>query len=365
MGFPRNDFIKKTKELGHSDEFIRETLRYASTLDEKGLPVIFDQQHLAFLLMMEKRKLKKLIREVSGHYKYFAIKKRSGGLRRIMSPYRDLREIQTWIKESILDKIEQPDYVTAFVKGRNTLGNAKMHEGKKYILKVDIANFFESINVRRIYNAFCRMGYEKGVSSWLANLCTSKMNEYKYNQLEEQKEVQKLFDELMLREEPFLIQGAPSSPALANIICYRMDRRMMGLANNNGINYSRYADDMTFSANDMANLPKVGMIKRIVESEGFCLKDDKTEFLHEGNRQIVTGLLVDGRVRVPRSYIKDIKRNIHFCLKYGGREHFNRIAPGQAFGKEWLNGRICYVYSVEPEIAKKLWADFEKIDWGY
>lgn len=238
-----------------------------------------------------------------------------------------------------------------------------MHEGRAYILKVDIANFFESIGVRRVYKAFCRIGYEKGVSVWLANLCTSKLDDYKYEQLEEQEEVQRLFDELGMKTDPFLIQGAPTSPALANIICGKMDRRMMGLANKTGFNYSRYADDMTFSADDKANLPKIGMIRRIVESEGFRLKDDKTELLHKGNRQIVTGLLVDGHVRVPGRYKKDIMRHIHFCQKYGGRGHFHRITPGKAFGKEWLEGRIRYVYSVEPDVGKKMWAEFEKIDW--
>lgn len=365
MGFPRNDFITEAKKLGHSNKFIEETLKYAANLDEKKLPVIFDQQHLAYMLLKKPHDLKQFILEVPGHYKYFAIKKRSGGLRRIMSPYQDLREIQTWIKENILDNIELPKYVTAFAKGRSTLENAKIHEQKKYILKVDITDFFESIDVRRVYKAFCRIGYEKGVSAWLASLCTSKLDEYKYERLEEQKEIQKLFEELLLKEEPFLIQGSPTSPALANIICYKMDRRMMGLANKYGCCYSRYADDMTFSADDVKSLPKVGMIRRIVKSEGFCLKEEKTALLHKGNRQIVTGLLVDGRVRVPGKYKKDIKRHIHFCLKYGGREHFHRISPYRAYGKEWLEGRIRYVYSIEPDAAKKLWADFKRIDWGY
>ena len=365
MGFPRNDYLTAARAQNHSDEFISETLSYADGLDGKGLPVIFDQQHLSYLLYMEHRDLKKLVRSASGYYKYFAIKKRHGGLRRIMSPYCELRTVQTWIKENILDKIEQPIYVTAFAKGRTVMENAKMHEGRKYILKVDIANFFESIGVRQVYVAFKKMGYDKGVAAWLANLCTAKIEDYKYEQLEDQEEIQKLFDNLYHKSEPFLVQGAPTSPGLANIICNRMDKRMMGLANKHGFNYSRYADDMTFSADEKDRLPKVGLIRKIVATEGFRLKEEKTELLHEGNRQIVTGLLVDDHVRVPGRYKKNIKRHIHFCLKYGGREHFHRIAPGKAFGKEWLAGRIRYVHSVEPETAKKLWKEFEKIDWGY
>lgn len=365
MGFPRNDFITQAKKAGRSDRFLADTLAYADFLDGRGLPVIFNQAHLASMLMMDRCRLAMFISRVPCHYKYFAIKKKRGGLRRIMAPYGDLRRIQTWIKECILDKIEQPHCVTAFTKGRNTLFNAKIHEGKRYILKVDIADFFESIGVRRVFKAFSRMGYEPAVASWLANLCTSTIDEYKYSLLEEQKDVQVLFRDLIDREEPFLVQGAPSSPALANVICAAMDRRMMGLADKTGFSYSRYADDMTFSADDLSKLPKIGMIRRIVKDEGFALKEEKTALLHEGNRQVVTGLLVDGRVRVPGRYKKDIRRHIHFCLKYGGREHFNRIAPGAAFGREWLEGRIRYVHSIEPEEAGKLWVEFEKIDWGY
>lgn len=365
MGFPRNDYLTAAKDKKHSDEFISETLSYADGLDSKGLPVIFDQQHLSYLLCMEHRNLRQLVKSASSYYKYFAIKKRRGGLRRIMSPYSELRDVQTWIKENILDKIELPNCVKAFVKGRNIMENAKMHEGRKYILKVDITNFFESIGVRQVYVAFRKMGYDRSVAAWLANLCTAKIEDYKYEQLEDQEEIQKLFNDLYHKSEPFLVQGAPTSPGLANIICNRMDKRMMGLANKHGFTYSRYADDMTFSADKKDRLPKVSMIRKIVETEGFHLNEEKIELLHEGNRQIVTGLLVDNHVRVPGRYKKDIKRHIHFCLKYGGREHFHRIAPGKAFGKEWLAGRIRYIHSVEPETAKKLWAEFERIDWGY
>lgn len=365
MGFPRNDYLTAAKDKKHSDEFISETLSYADGLDCKGLPVIFDQQHLSYLLCMEHRNLRQLVKSASSYYKYFAIKKRRGGLRRIMSPYSELRDVQTWIKENILDKIELPNCVKAFVKGRNIMENAKMHEGRKYILKVDITNFFESIGVRQVYVAFRKMGYDRSVAAWLANLCTAKIEDYKYEQLEDQEEIQKLFNDLYHKSEPFLVQGAPTSPGLANIICNRMDKRMMGLANKHGFTYSRYADDMTFSADKKDRLPKVSMIRKIVETEGFHLNEEKIELLHEGNRQIVTGLLVDNHVRVPGRYKKDIKRHIHFCLKYGGREHFHRIAPGKAFGKEWLAGRIRYIHSVEPETAKKLWAEFERIDWGY
>ena len=365
MGFPRNDFITEAKFQGRSQQFITEALRYADVLDSKGLPVIFDTSHLAFMLNMSHRDLVHIAFMASVFYKYFAIKKRNGGYRRIMAPYMHLRQIQVWINKNILSKVQQPEFVTAFVKGRNTQMNARLHENRAYVLKVDLSNFFENINVRRVCAAFMWMGYESSVASCLAKLCTAKIDDYKYDMLGEQPEIQALFDELMQRHEPFLIQGAPTSPALANIVCGRLDKRMKRLSQEMGFNYSRYADDMTFSADDRAMLPKISLIRKIVKKEGFTLNEKKTELLHQGNKQMVTGLLVDGRVRVPGTYKRDIMRHIHFCQKYGGRGHFDRVMHGKAYGREWLEGRIRYVYSVEPEAAKKMWMEFEKIDWGY
>ena len=235
MGFPRNDFITEAKFQGRSQQFITEALRYADVLDGKGLPVIFDTSHLAFMLNMSHRDLVHIAFMASVFYKYFAIKKRNGGYRRIMAPYMHLRQIQVWINKNILSKVQQPEFVTAFVKGRNTQMNARLHENRAYVLKVDLSNFFESINVRRVCAAFMWMGYESSVASCLAKLCTAKIDDYKYDMLEEQPEIQTLFDELMQRHEPFLIQGAPTSPALANIVCGRLDKRMKPLRSHTGI----------------------------------------------------------------------------------------------------------------------------------
>lgn len=363
MGFPRNDFITEAKKQGHSEAYIEDCLHYADALEGRDLPVIFDAKHLAFILNYEPVVFYHFTGKVSEYYKYFAIKKRSGGLRRIMAPYENLKEMQLWIKRNILDKINQPRYVTAFAQGRSIQQNAKEHEGRKFILKMDLAEFFESIDAKKVYKAFRRMGYENGVAVCLTKLCTATIVDYRFENLEDQEEIQELFRELRGKKIPFLLQGAPTSPQLANIICERMDKRMKGVADKLGCTYTRYADDMTFSADRRNALPKVGMVRRIVEDEGFRLNEKKTEVLHEGNRQMVTGLLVDGHVRVPGRYKRDIMRHIHFCQRYGGREHFNRIRPNLAFGKEWLEGRIRFVQSVEPDAAEMMWKEFNQIDW--
>lgn len=194
-------------------------------------------------------------------------------------------------------------------------------------------------------------------------MCTTKIDQYKLDRLVEDKPDDALLFGELSTKVPFLVQGAPTSPGLSNLVCYRLDRRLQGLANKFGCCYSRYADDITFSSDTLKALPKDKTIERIIQSEGFVVNRSKTRLLKPGMQQMVTGLLIDNKVRVNSKYKRDINRHIHFCKKYGGKSHFARIAPNLAYGKEWLQGRIYFVYSVEPDAAKIMLAEFDKIDW--
>lgn len=363
MSFPRNAFIEKARELGHSEEYIEECLTYADRLDQQRLPVIFDYKHLAILMGHTSEELAAIIRTRHTRYKVFTIQKRNGGRRRIMAPYNDIKALQLFIKNAILDKLSHPSYVTAFTKGRSIVSNAKMHEAQAYIKKYDIENFFESISIYKVCNAFNRIGYDNIVSWRLAEICTTYVDKDRYTWMQNEKpEAAELVKDLV-ELPPFLVQGAPTSPQVANLVCYRLDKRLQGLANKLGCSYSRYADDITFSCSEKNMLPKDYVIKSILRQEGFNLNKKKTSLSHKGQQQKVTGLLVDDHVRVPGAYKRDVFRHLRFCLKYGGRSHFHRISPDLAYGKEWLQGRILFVHSVEPEVAKTMMEQFDKVDW--
>ena len=363
MSYPRNLFISKAKAEKHTEKYISECLQYIDKLDSLNLPVIFDVRHLAILLDIDIQKLYLLSNNLDGQYAYFTISKRNGGKRRIIAPFTPIRNVQLWIKQNILDVIEAPQCVYAFVKGRSIVSNAKAHENAKYIKKYDICNFFESISIHDVCKAFNLLGYDNKVSWILAKLCTTKIDQYKLDKLAEDKPDDALLFGELSTKVPFLVQGAPTSPGLSNLVCYRLDRRLQGLANKYGCCYSRYADDITFSSDTLKALPKDKTIERIIQSEGFVVNRSKTRLLKPGMRQMVTGLLIDNKVRVSSKYKRDINRHIHFCKKYGGKSHFARIAPNLAYGKEWLQGRIYFVYSVEPDAAKIMLAEFDKIDW--
>lgn len=363
MTYPRNDFIEQAKKQGHSMAFIQECLAYISKLDDNGLPVIFDFCHLASLLGMDVKKLNEFLRNKNFFYAYFTIQKRSGGRRRIMSPYSNLRDCQLMIKKNILDKMYCQPMATAFVVNKSIFDNAKLHEGAKYIKKFDVKNFFESISLQQVLHVFVKAGYAYSVAMTLAKICTTQIEFYKLERLSERvPNAVTLFKELS-DKEAFLVQGAPTSPSLSNLVCYRLDMRLQGLANKYGCTYSRYADDITFSSNDKCALPKTEVVKKILKSEGFELNVAKTKTLHNGQRMEVTGLLVNDKVHMKSKYKRDIFRHLRFCLKFGGKTHFARVAPNLQYGKEWLHGRILFVNSVEPKVAIEMMRQFHQVDW--
>lgn len=354
-------YKKAVEKTNHSPEFKERTLDYARSLSEKGLPVVYSPKHLALHLGMEYWKLVNMAELSETHYNYFLISKKNGGKRRVIASYPDIREVQIWIKQMILDKQEMLPCVTGFVKKRSTLNNAKPHVNKKYILKCDIKDFFESIDVGDVRVLFHKIGYTKQVAYTLAQLCTTKIHQWKYDRMEDDE--QDAFAPLLERPRPFLVQGAPTSPSIANLVCRYIDKRLMGYCAKHNVEYTRYADDMTFSADNKEDLPSKGFIKKVLRENGFVLNNEKTQLMTTPGRQFVTGLLVDGHVRVPGTFKREIYRHLHFCKRFGGRTHFARLGTEKLFNREWLYGKIYYVNAIEPKEGKKMLEMADKVNW--
>jgi RNA-directed DNA polymerase len=360
MIFPRNTFLSLAKSENRSSEFIEATLAYADKLISKGLPVIFSLKHFSQIIGIPILDIKGIINNRGFHYSYYLIKKKRGGYRRIIAPHKNIKYLQDWIKINILDKIEHHPNATGFIKNRSILDNAKLHLDGNVILNVDLENFFESINERRIYGIFKNLGYHPNLAVEFAKICTTYLPEEKFDLLDDS--FQEHFQYLLKFDEAFLVQGASTSPALSNLICQKLDNRFSKLANKCNVNYSRYADDITFSG-ESQSLPSLKIIEKIIVDERLKINRDKVGFYKKGQRQLVTGLLVDKNVRIPKKFKKEIFRHLHFCLKFGALSHFNKVAPGKSFRREWLIGKILYVNSIEPMVAKKMFEQVKKINW--
>lgn len=361
MEFPRDSFLELINKS--PDDYKQATISYVDALIAKELPVIFSLKHLAVILNIEYNELCRQVYLSYSFYAYFLIKKKSGGYRRIVAPYKNLMFIQRWILDNILIKVPVHQQCTGFRKGMSTMDNAKPHIGKKYIRKFDIKNFFESINAKQVYYVFRNLGYSPSVSRCLASICTIKIDENKYKYMESYKQV--WFKDLYDAPIPVLAQGAPTSPALANIICNRLDNRFFQYAIKNNVSYTRYADDLTFSSDDPEKLPNSSFVRKVVESEGFRLNDKKTGTYGQNSRQMVTGILIDGeKPHVPQKFRREIYRHLHFCAKYGVYEHFNHLTPEKSNPRAWLYGKIYYVNAIDPEEAKKMFKKADALDWG-
>jgi len=318
-------------------------------LAELGLPVLSTPAELAKTLGLEIPQLRWLAfhSEVASqiHYVTFTVPKRSGGLRTLSAPHRKLAAAQQWIQENILKKIPVETAAHGFVAGKSVLTNAQPHIGKKVLINVDLENFFPSILFPRVRSVFHRLGYSPAVATILALLCT------------ECPRRQVIFD-----GKPYWVatgprglpQGACTSPALSNQVARRLDKRFAGLAAKMGLTYTRYADDLTFSA-DAELDGRIGYllarIRHIADDEGFTVNEKKTRVLGRRSRQQATGIVVNDKSSLPREELRRLRAILHRAGKEGlDAQNRERRSDFRA----WLQGKIAYVRMIRPELGERM-----------
>lgn len=278
------------------------------------------------------------------HYTPFTLQKRDGSPRTIWAPMPKLKAAQRWILANIVERLPVHGAVHGFLAGRSIVSNARPHCGADLVVNLDLKDFFPTVTWRRVRGVFRKGGYREQVSTLLALLCTEAPREVVEH------EGTTYYIALGPRVLP---QGAPTSPALTNTLCFRMDRRLSGLAQKLGYRYTRYADDLTFSLeSDDGEQSRVGTlcsgVRCIVADEGFVLHEDKTRLKRRGRRQQVTGIIVngDGGPRVPR----EIKRRLRSALHH---LQIGRPLPeGESLAK--LAGLAAYIHQSEPELGRAL-----------
>jgi retron-type reverse transcriptase len=321
---------------------------------ENELPPLDTPQQLAEALGLTVAHLRWLAyhREAATriHYYRFTIPKRDGSERPIWAPMKKLKAAQQWILRNVVEKLMVHGAVHGFLAGRSTLTNAARHTDAKTVVKMDIKSFFPTITLPRVKGVFRKAGYREQIATLLALLCTEAPREIVEHQ-------GKTYYVAM--GPRCLPQGAPTSPGLTNTLCLHMDNRIAALAKKLGWRYSRYADDLTFSLPaDHKGKPLLGkllsFVKRIVESEGFTLNEEKTRVLRKGGRQKITGLVVngEGEPRVPRKLRRQLRAAIH-NLKNG-----KGLKQGETPAR--LRGYVAYVHMTDPQLGKKLLEQLEQ-----
>jgi hypothetical protein len=232
-----------------------------------------------------------------------------------------------------------------FATGRSILTNAQAHIGRAVLINLDLADFFPSIHLVRVRSVFVRLGYSGAVATLLALLCTEcPRREVRYDG-------KTYFVATGARGLP---QGACTSPALANQVAGRLDRRLAGLARKLNLAYTRYADDLTFSSAEPIT-QRIGYlmarVRHIARDEGFTVNENKSRVLKRNTAQIVTGLVVNDKPTLRRREIRRLRAILHRAAKEG-LDRQNRA--GHPHFVAQLRGKIALLHMVRPELAAKL-----------
>jgi RNA-directed DNA polymerase len=287
----------------------------ARTVQAPGLPPLANAKALASAIGVPLAELRFLAYERAlsrvSHYQRFLIPKKSGGHRQISAPMPRLKRAQYWILDNILAKVPVHEAAHGFAPDRSILSNAAPHVGRDVVVNLDLKDFFPTLVWRRVRGKFRGLGYSEAVATLLALICTEPDVD------EVELDGQRLF---LRKGQRRLPQGAPTSPALTNLICLRLDKRLAGLAAKLGFTYTRYADDMTFSASGEAAGRTGTLLKAvqdIVGAEGFTVHPDKTRIMRKHRRQEVTGLVVNSSVNVPRDTLRRFRALLHQIEKTG------------------------------------------------
>lgn len=298
------------------------------------------------------------------HYHYRPLTKRFGQVRLVEAPKPRLKEIQRRILTGILDQIPPHTAAHGFRHGRSIASYAAPHVGRRVVVKIDLQDFFPSIPAARIQALFRTVGYPEDVADLLAGLCTNCTPPDVWDEPLQPPVAWPMRQARWRYGQPHLPQGAPTSPALANLCAYRLDCRLTGLAAAAAAVYTRYADDMAFSGDcDFERAAKRFHLHAcaVVMEEGFSVHHRKTRIMRRGVRQRLAGLVVNDRLNVVRADFDRLKATLTNCLRHGPDSQ-NRDGRDEFRGH--LEGRVAFIEMINPAKGRRLRRLFEQVEWG-
>ncbi|MBL8552293.1 MAG: TIR domain-containing protein [Hyphomonadaceae bacterium] len=320
-----------------------------SPLSIDGVPLRSAEEVARFLSVPYGRMIYTLYKSPDkARYRGFEIPKRSGGMRLIQSPNGLLREMQEKLGPVLQAAYEAHPAAHGFIKTRSVVSNARLHVAQRLVLNIDLEDFFPNVNFGRVRGIFMAPPFScaPAAASVLAQICTHRNG---------------------------LPQGAPTSPALSNLASATLDRRLTRLAKENGLRYSRYADDITFSSNHSQFPPAVAIftedgkkglavrpgeaLERAIAAAGFSINLRKVRLQPRHVRQAVTGLTVNAAPNVERKRIRRVRAMLHAWAKFGaeaaGAEHLLKYrgahSPGEQSARAFRNalyGELAYIKMV-------------------
>ncbi|MBF0168122.1 MAG: trypsin-like peptidase domain-containing protein [Alphaproteobacteria bacterium] len=282
-------------------------------------PEFANEAALLAYLGLGPNELKKIWYFRARMYRHFSIAKAQNKVRLISAPDERLKFLQHKIAEKLTDLYRPRKQVHGFVAGKSVKTNALAHLGRRFVVNIDLKDFFPTITQKRVAGLLLSLGLDNQVTTLIAHICCNDGN---------------------------LPQGAPSSPVISNMICFRLDKKLLGIAKEARCVYTRYADDITFSSHQPPTalfevaLPPAGRFSpdlftpkllEVFQQNGVAINPNKTHYADRNSRRIVTGLKINELVNVDRRFVRNIRAALHaveaqgiveaqktFQEKYGG-----------------------------------------------
>jgi RNA-directed DNA polymerase len=346
------------------------------------VPVLDNERDLARLLELDPDQLpwfadvKGMQRRAQAgplhHYRYQWRLARSGRARLLEAPRPRLRQAQRTLLDQVLALIPVHPAVHGFVPGRSAVSAARVHAGSPIVISLDLESFFSSLNAARVYGVFRAAGYPQPVAHLLTGLCTTRTPVRVLGAMPTAPpgaDLDARFRQRRLLAAAHLPQGAPSSPALANLCVLRLDRRLAGYARTCGLVYTRYADDLVFSVAEAAEAAEAAALRperlaagvaAIATDEGLRVQPDKTRVQRAHQRQSVAGIVVNARPNLAREEFDQLKALLHNAVRFGPQSQNREQHPDF---RAHLLGRIGWLQQLNPARAARLRTSFDAITW--
>lgn len=335
-------------------------LAQAQAVETTGLAAVLTLNHLAVRTGVSYNYLRDIVSRAFDPYEDLVLKRRNGRrMRPISIPQPPLMRVQRWILHRIASRIPVHANSYAYQVGSSIRECATRHVGARWLIKLDITNFFETIDERRVFRVFHDAGYVRLVALELARVCTRSawyadhVDASQYAGDARHRVIRQYSQSVL----GFLPQGAPTSGALANLIAHDLDVTFSALAARERMVYTRYADDLTFSSIEEFNRGQAAQLIREVRTalqrEGFSLHERKTRVVPPGARKLVLGLLVDrDNVRLNRAMRHRIAENVRGVERFGLAAHVSHRQFSSLDGfVRHVSGLLAFAADVEPEWA--------------
>jgi RNA-directed DNA polymerase len=317
----KKEFAERALSAGFSNDKIEKCLAYSEVLFQNDLPIIYNLPHFSGLVGYEKGYISRVVLFTSYFYKKYKIRKTNGGVRSICEPLPSLKEIQIWLLNNILCKVPVSRFAKAYIKNHNLKNNLTFHRNQSMVISLDIKDFFSSISRKIIQNIFRDLGYSPVLSNLFGKLCCL---------------------------NGVLPQGAPTSPYLSNLALLDFDDKIGNYCIERRIRFTRYADDMTFSG---SNLQPAEIIKKVrfeLGKLGLVLNEEKKKIMSSAERQIVTGIVVNEKMQVPKEKRNAIRQEIYYVKKFGLNDHLEHKGNSKNNYIPHLLGRVNFVLHINP-----------------